>query len=122
LKSRGIATGPDFRHVVVTSFSAGFGGVRELLRDPAAFARLDALVMADSIHAGFDGPPAERRVSAANMEGFLHYAREAAAGRKWLIISHSQIKPDDYASTTETADSLIAALGGEREACQETWP
>ncbi len=113
---------PRLDRVTVTSFSAGFGGVRELLRDPGICARIDTIVMADSIYAGFVGDPAERNVDPANMEGFLKFAREAAAGRRRLLISHSQLPTPSYASTVETADYLITQLGGRREAATEDWP
>ncbi len=121
LKLLGVAKESQFRRVTVTSFSAGFGGVRELLKNPATFARIDALVMADSIYAGYEGEPAARKVNPAHMEGFLKFAREAAAGRKCLILSHSAQRPEGYASTTETADYLISQLGGKREEISETW-
>ncbi len=113
---------PRVRRVTVTSFSAGFGGVRELLKDTNIFARIDAIVMADSIYAGFIGDAAERKVNPANMEGFLKFAREAAEGRKQLLISHTQLRTENYASTVETADYLISQLGGKREAVTEDWP
>jgi hypothetical protein len=113
---------PALRRVTVSSFSAGFGGVRELLKDPAVFARIDALVMADSIYAGFADDPAERRVDPANMEGFLRFAREAREGRKRMVISHTQLHTPNYASTVETADYLIAQLRGQRELAAEDWP
>lgn len=121
LEQAGLATQPRFRSVTVTSFSAGFGGVRELLKHPASFERIDAIVMADSIYAGYADDPSERKVNPDNMEGFLRFARQAAEGRKRLIISHSAQRPDGYASTTETADYLIVQLGGTREAVAETW-
>ncbi|MBI3877417.1 MAG: hypothetical protein HY300_15910 [Verrucomicrobia bacterium] len=114
-------TAARVRRVTVTSFSAGFGGVREMLKDTNIFARIDAIVMADSIYAGFIGDAAERKVNPANMEGFLRFAREAAEGRKHLLISHTQLKTDNYASTVETADYLIAQLGGKPEAANENW-
>jgi hypothetical protein len=113
---------PWLRRLTLSSFSAGFGGVRELLKDEAFFTRIHALIMADSIYAGFTGNLAERKVDPARMEGFLRFAREAAAGRKRMIISHCQLRPADYASTAETADYLIAELGGARQAARETWP
>jgi hypothetical protein len=106
----------------VSSFSAGFGGVREMLRDPATFARIDALVMADSIYAGYAGDPSKREVEPKNMAGFLKFAEEAAAGRKWFVLSHCDLQPDGYASTKETADYLIAQLGGTRRPVAGAWP
>jgi hypothetical protein len=122
LKGLGVAPEPRVRRVVVSSFSAGFGGVREMLKDPAAFARIDALVMADSIYAGYAGDPARHEVEPKNMAGFLKFAQEAAAGRKWFVLSHCDLRPDGYASTKETADYLIAQLGGPREAASGPWP
>lgn len=109
--------------VVVSSFSAGFGGVRQLLRQPAAFARIDALVMADSIYCGYTGDPKLRQVDDTLMADFLRFARLAAEGRKDFILSHSRQVPDGYASTTETADYLIDRLGLVRNAvAAEPWP
>jgi hypothetical protein len=109
--------------LTVSSFSAGFGGVRQLLRQPEAFDRIDALVMADSIYCGYTGAPAEKRVDDELMAGFLRFAQLAAEGKKRLLLTHSRQVPDGYASTTETADYLIAKLGGTRSASvTEGWP
>lgn len=102
--------------VVVSSFSAGFGGVRQLLRQPAARDRIDALVMADSIYCGYAGDVALKQVDPELMAGFLAFARLAAEGKKQLVITHSRQVPDGYASTTETADYLLRELGLERSA------
>lgn len=112
---------PVIRRLTVASFSAGFGGVRELLKCERHFRRIDALVMADSIYCGYVGPVEERRVDPSLMEGFLRFAREAAQGRKVMVISHSDLIPGAYASTRETADYLISRVGGERSATDELW-
>jgi hypothetical protein len=121
LRKLGVAEAPRIARVTVTSFSAGFGGVRELLKSEDLYQRIDTLAMADSIHTGFAGAPALRRVDPGAMAGFLRFARDAAEGKKTLVLSHSQIKPETYASTTETADYLLAQLGGQREAVDEEW-
>ncbi|MBL9199775.1 MAG: D-alanyl-D-alanine carboxypeptidase/D-alanyl-D-alanine-endopeptidase [Opitutaceae bacterium] len=120
---RAAAPGPAWRagRLTISSFSAGFGGVRALLRDEAAFARIAALVMADSIYCGYAGDPAAKKVDEDLMAGFARFATEAAAGRKRLVISHSEQVPEGYASTTETADYLIARLGGARTERAEAW-
>ncbi len=107
--------------LTVSSFSAGFGGVRELLKQPEAEARIAALVMADSIYCGYAGDGKARRVDAELMRGFASFARAAADGRKRMVISHSAQVPEGYASTTETADFLLAGLGGERSATADEW-
>lgn len=107
--------------LTVTSFSAGFGGVRQLLREPAAFDRIAALVLADSIYCGYTGDPKDRRVDPVLMNGFLRFARLAAEGRKRMVVSHSAQVPEGYASTTETADFLIRSLGGARTEETAAW-
>jgi hypothetical protein len=114
------AAPPRWRRVTLSCFSAGYGAVREVLRDEAAAARVDAIVAADSIYAGLaetgtadaDGV---RRVDARDMDGFLAFARAAAAGEKVFLITHSS-QPTPYASTTETADFLLTTLGVDRGA------
>src|SRR5439155_17250581 len=91
LKELGVAPEPRVRRVIVSSFSAGFGGVREMLKDPATFARIDALVMADSLYAGYAGDPAKRQVDPKLMEGFVKFAEDAAAAKKWFILSHCDL-------------------------------
>ncbi|MFM8338025.1 MAG: hypothetical protein ACKODK_20920, partial [Opitutaceae bacterium] len=107
--------------LTVSSFSAGFGGVRQLLRQREAFERIATLVMADSIYCGYAGPVAERRVDPELMAGFTRYARLAAEGKRRMLVTHSAQVPEGYASTTETADFLIAAVGGRRVAESGSW-
>ena len=109
--------------LTVSSFSAGFGGVRQLLRQPEAFDRIGTLVMADSIYCGYGGDAALKQVDPELMSGFLRFAGLAAEGKKRLLITHSRQVPEGYASTTETADFLIAKLGGERTRAEPgEWP
>ena len=115
------ANGLVFKRVILSSFSAGFGGVRELLKLPDCYQRIDAIVMADSIYSGYLGDSRERGVDPDLMQGFLQFAEDAVANRKQMTISHCQLQPDGYASTEETADYLIRKLMLERQACDEMW-
>ncbi|MDG3003719.1 hypothetical protein [Paludisphaera mucosa] len=108
-------------NVVVSSFSAGFGGVREMLKTPASFDRIDAIVLADSLYCGYAGDPIEKRVDPDLMNGFERYAREAAEGRKAMIVTHSAQVPPGYGSTTETADDLIKVAAVTPEMVDIDW-
>jgi hypothetical protein len=121
VKRLGLADNPRAGRVVVSSFSAGFGGVRELLKVPEHFARIDGLVLADSLYCGYDADAGPKRVDPALMDGFRRFAREAAAGRKTMLVTHSAQVPDGYASTTETADDLIRTVGAAPEARSAVW-
>lgn len=122
LERRGLAEAVRWRWVTVSSFSAGFGGVRELLQWPDLFRRIDGLVMADSLYSGFAGDPAERRIAPGLLRDFLAFAREAISGKKRFVLSYSQLHTPGYASTGEVARYLVAALGGQLEPVQELWP
>jgi hypothetical protein len=100
-----------FSPVVISGFSAGYGAVREILRNRENWQRIDAVVLADAMHASYvpEGKPG--RVDPEGIAAFVEFAREAVAGRKGFVISHSEVFPGTYASTTECADALAEALG-----------
>ncbi|MDX2033476.1 MAG: hypothetical protein SF339_22560 [Blastocatellia bacterium] len=109
-KKAGAAFGP----ITLTAWSAGYGAIREILRVPESYARVDRVLLIDGLHTGYvDGKPGpqESRLETAGLEIFLQFARDAAAGRKRMIVTHSEIFPGTFASTTETADWLLAQLG-----------
>lgn len=97
-----------FKHVVLSAFSAGYGGIREILRDKDNWARVDAVLLADSLHATYGE---ERQ----DLNPFVEFAREAAAGHKQFLFSHSEVYPGTYLSTTETASYILKQLGLRRQ-------
>lgn len=101
-----------FEPVTITFFSAGYGAVREFLKHPAHFERIDALVSADSIYASVVAPDV-RAPHADQMEGFLLFAQAAARGEKTFVLVHTGIVTD-YASTAECADLILASVAAER--------
>lgn len=125
LQEEGVAAdGARWRKVCVSSFSAGFGAVRELLKRERYFNRIDGLCMLDSIYAGYVGNASEggRQVNPENMQGFRRFAQAAAEGRKTFILTHSYLVPGTYASTIETADDLIAHVGAARTQVDQPVP
>jgi hypothetical protein len=111
-----------WRTVTVSSFSAGFGAVRALLRNRDYFERIDALCLADTLYAGYVDPDTDRRVNPAGMHDFRRYAQLAAQGRKTMLVSHSYLEPGKYAGTHETADDLLAFVGVPRRVVDEPGP
>jgi hypothetical protein len=74
------------------------------------------VLLADGLHAGFEyGATRERRISVDQMAPFMAFADEAVSRNKLFSITHSAITTP-YASTTETADFLIAQVATERRA------
>jgi hypothetical protein len=118
-------TAGRFRPVTLAGWSAGCGAIRELLRQPASASRVDRVVAIDGIHTDYvDGKPGplESRLETGKLEPWLAFAREAMAGRKRLLVLHTEIFPGTFASTTETADWLIRELGLRRRAVARWGP
>ncbi len=100
--------------ITLGGWSAGCGAIREILKSPEAYARVERVLAIDGIHTGYmSGKPGplESQLETGNLDLWLRLARDAVAGRKRLIVTHSEIFPGTYASTTETADYLLAQLG-----------
>ena len=109
--------GIRFGRIVVGGWSAGCGAIRQILRTPESYARIDAALMIDGIHTDYtDGKPGplESKIGTENLQIWLQLARDAMAGRKRAVVTHSEIFPGTFASTTETADYLVAQLGLKR--------
>ncbi len=110
LRREGIATRPVQR-LCLASFSGGFSGVREILRQPASAARITDIVLADSLYAP-RVPGHENRLDPEAMRPFLDYAKRAAGGECTLWFSHLYPPEERYRSNTTTlaASFLIDQL------------
>ena len=116
-RSAGVKRG--WSTITLTAFSAGYGAVRSILRHKANFERVNGVLLLDGIHAGYesDRTPVStgNSVLLKDLDAYIDLAREAAAGRKYFVITHSQIHPGSYASTTECTNQLLRGLGLRRE-------
>ncbi|MGH9524508.1 MAG: hypothetical protein ACRD3E_18450 [Terriglobales bacterium] len=101
----------QFRPVVLSGWSAGYGAIREILRNHDNWKRIDAVLLEDGIHTSYvpDGQPGP--LDPAPLEPFIEFAREAIAGRKTFVILHSEIFPGTFASTTECSEYVLHQLG-----------
>lgn len=98
----------------LSSWSAGYGAVGQVLRDAAMADRVDSVVLLDGLHTSIDGNGLEQ----TKLQAFVDFAERAADGEKLMFVSHSSIIPPDYASTTQTASFLIWKTGGEPQAAK----
>lgn len=107
--------------VAVIGFSAGFGGVRELLRHPEDRAAIDFACVLDSLHFPIRGgivknwradDPGSIIDFARTVGPFLDFAAEAAQGKRAWVSTWGDIPRPDPAVTTarEGNLSLFAAL------------
>ena len=113
-------------NVILTGFSAGHGAIRAILREPRHFENVDGILLLDGMHTSY---VPERVVLAnggtldtTNLVAFASFARAAMRGEKRFVITHSEIFPGTFASTTETADWLLQSVGLKRTAVLKTGP
>jgi hypothetical protein len=116
----------QWRHLTLSGFSAGHGAIRRILRTPALAARVSAVLLLDGMHTSYvpEGTTLANGgvLDTANLVALTEYARRAAAGHARMLISHSEIFPGTYASTTETADWLLRESGVMRKAVLKWGP
>jgi hypothetical protein len=104
--------------ITLSGFSAGHGAVRAILRDSAHFDRVNSILLLDGMHTSYvpDGTPLASGgvIDSTNLVAFERFARAAMRGEKSFLVTHSEIFPGTFASTTETADWLLHSLGLKR--------
>ena len=109
LKNNNVIANPQIEKLIITSFSAGYAGVREIFKIPAYYEQIDALSLADGLHCN-----SEPALKQEQMKDFLRFARDARDLKKIMFLTHSEIPTNDYQSTTQTADYLINGIGAQR--------
>lgn len=95
------------RKLALASWSAGFASVGRILRVPRYYARVDAVVLLDSLHSRYE---ADGSVDTRMLEPFVRFARDAARGDKVMVMTHSAIVPPGYASSTEATRAVLDAI------------
>lgn len=94
--------------IAVSSFSAGYGAVREILKSQTYRNEINSLLAADSLYAttASDGTPLD-----SQMVDYKTFAGLAKNGTKTFLFSHSQVPTYTYESTEECGNELMQYLG-----------
>lgn len=118
---RKLARPIKLRKIILSGFSAGYGAIRKIISTPQNFAAVEAILLLDGIHASY---VPERRVlveggqiDSSGVAAFIRFANEAAKKNsiKKLLITHSEIFPGTFVSTTEATDFILQKLGMKRQ-------
>jgi hypothetical protein len=110
---RGAPDDFEWSAVDVSSFSAGYGAVREIVKEPDYFAKLRRVALVDSLYGGL----LEEEGRVPNPRDVLVWAplaMSAALGDKTFLITISEVSTP-YASSSECAAAIVRHLGGELE-------
>ncbi len=112
--------------ITLSGFSAGYGAVRAILRQPENYARVSSVLLLDGIHASYEpegkGLADGGSISTPDLDSFVAFARDAAAGKKMFVLTHSEIFPGTYASTTECIDHLLRQIKVKRKSKLKNLP
>jgi hypothetical protein len=109
------------RQVILSGFSAGYGAIRRIVSSEWNFARVDAILLLDGFHTSY--LPERKvlaeggRIDSAGLMPYIKFAQDAAASksRKKFLITHSEIFPGTFVSTTEATDYLLHTLSVKRK-------
>jgi hypothetical protein len=93
------------RRIAVFGFSAGYAAVGQVLSNDWYYSKIDTVVLLDGLHASLVGGKPEEKAIAI----FEQFARDAVAGNKTMVVTHSSVVPPNYASTTQMTDLLLAS-------------
>lgn len=112
----------SLNRLCVTSFSAGFGAVRQLVADPAALGKMNCVVLCDSLYGSLDSAKQERTVLTQHVAAWKPLVDKARKGDATFVITTSQITPEGYAGSWEVALALVAAAGGSMNPAKDEEP
>lgn len=104
------------RRVGLVSWSAGFAAIGKILGVERYYGMIDSVVLLDSLHSPYLEPNPKtaaqgvERVDVKAMAPFVRFAKDAAASKKTMVMTHSAIIPPDYASSTEATGALLTAI------------
>ncbi len=114
--------------IILSGFSAGYGAVRKIISTQNNFARVDAVLLLDGLHASYipEGKVLAEggMIDSTGLAAFMRFARAAMqrGSSKKFLITHTEIFPGTFVSTTEASNSLLMALGMKREAVLKWGP
>jgi hypothetical protein len=96
--------------VDISSFSAGYGAVREIVKSPEYRQIVRRIVLSDSMYASWTSA-SDPRPLPEHIDVWLPFCLEALAGRKTFCFTYSQVPTEGYASSSSCAKALATALG-----------
>jgi stage V sporulation protein SpoVS len=111
------------RRMLLVSWSAGVGGINQVLGNAKVAEKVDAVVLLDSLHAGYTDPSngvgfvpkadqavmglGSSWVDRKSIQKFVRFANQAKDNKKVFVVATSSILPPNYASCTETAEAVL---------------
>ncbi|MDT8070428.1 MAG: hypothetical protein ROO76_19860 [Terriglobia bacterium] len=106
--------GVRLRPITLAGWSAGCGAIREIMSTPEYYDKIANTIMIDGIHTDYvNGTPGplESEIDPGPLQIYVKLVKDAMAGKRRVLITHTEIFPGTFASTTETADYILHQVG-----------
>jgi hypothetical protein len=113
VEKSGRAPGARVGRIALSAWSAGYGAVSAILRQPEQVKRIDAVLLADGLHANYRDEK-KHLVDDAPLAKYARIADSAFKGEKLFAMTHSSITTYGYPNTTETIGELLKITGTPR--------
>lgn len=97
-----------------TSFSAGYGAVRNLIQDQSIVAQIRTIILCDSSYAGFSDP-ATRTILPEHLNVWQPVIDRAVKKELTFVMTTSEITPESYAGTWEVVNALVRRNQGDMQ-------
>lgn len=114
-------TKPRIHRLALSSFSAGYGAIREIIKQPAYYNQINDVLLVDSFYAGVVDTTS-RDLEIEDVEPFAPMVRDAIKGKKTFVSTYCSLLPDTYAGTPETNRYLIAIASLSDKSYPKTTP
>jgi len=111
----GRAEGAAIGRVALSAWSAGFASVGAILRDEKARSRVDAVLIADGLHAAYSDPR-RRVIEESSLVKYVRLCEEASRGEKLFVLTHSSIPTPGYATVNEAVGAVLRRASFEKVA------
>lgn len=107
--------------VALSAWSAGFGSVSAILKQESAKKKVDAVFLADGLHAAYSDTK-KHTIDDHGLVKFARLSEEAERGEKLFVITHSSIPTYGYANVTESVGTVMKLASIEKEAPPSSSP
>jgi hypothetical protein len=107
------APGAKPGRVALSAWSAGFASVSAILKQESARSKVDAVLLADGLHAAYRDPK-HHVVDERSLAKYARLSAEAMHGDKLFVLTHSSIPTYGYANVTETVGTLLRLASVEK--------
>ena len=106
-------SGLRFNRLILGCWSGGCQTIRAMLPTPEIYDRVNGVLCIDGMHTAYTSDTPDRsnpNIDTSRLDIWVQLAKDAVAGKKRFVVTHSEVFPGTYASTTETADYLLGQL------------